>query len=94
MSAAKLGNEGSEASEGRERMAIPSRYENGLANGTPVLGAFCCLDGFSVSQILARAGFDFLVLDRRLRRVWRRHRRKRLKELGRQACFGLCLVIR
>ncbi len=45
-------------------MAIASRYANGLANGTPLLGAFCCLDGFSVSHIFAKAGFDFLVLDR------------------------------
>jgi len=45
-------------------VATPSRYADGLTNGTPVLGAFCCLDGFSVSHIFARAGFDFLVLDR------------------------------
>ena len=41
-----------------------NRYLDGVAHGRPLLGAFCCLDGFSIPHILATAGFDFLVFDR------------------------------
>ncbi len=40
------------------------RYRDGLAAGRPVCGAFCALDGFATSHILASAGYDFLILDR------------------------------
>jgi 4-hydroxy-2-oxoheptanedioate aldolase len=40
------------------------RYREGLAAGRQVVGAFCCLDGYSVAHILASAGFDFLIFDR------------------------------
>ncbi len=40
------------------------RYRRGLAEGTQVAGAFCCLDGFATSHMLAAAGFDFLIFDR------------------------------
>ena len=39
------------------------RYRRGLAEGRTVVGAFCCLDGFSTSHLLASVGFDFLVFD-------------------------------
>ena len=41
-----------------------NRYLDGVAHGRPLLGAFRCLDGFSIPHILATAGFDFLVFDR------------------------------
>ena len=45
-------------------MARANRYTSGLEEGESLLGVFCCLDGFSVSHILAKAGYDFLLLDR------------------------------
>ena len=39
-------------------MARANRYSTGLEEGRPLLGLFCCLDGFSVSHIMAKAGFD------------------------------------
>ena len=45
-------------------MARANRYTSGLEEGRPILGVFCCLDGFSVSHILAKAGYDFLLFDR------------------------------
>ncbi len=45
-------------------MTRENRYSKGLEEGRPLLGLFCCLDGFSVSHIMARAGFDFLLFDR------------------------------
>ncbi len=45
-------------------MARANRYTSGLEEGQSLLGVFCCLDGFSVSHILAKAGFDFLLFDR------------------------------
>jgi 4-hydroxy-2-oxoheptanedioate aldolase len=41
-----------------------NRYRDGVAAGRQVLGAFCCLDGYSIPHILAAVGFDFLVFDR------------------------------
>lgn len=45
-------------------MGRENRYATGLEEGRPLLGLFCCLDGFSVSHIMAKAGFDFLLFDR------------------------------
>ena len=39
------------------------RYQQGLAEGRRVVGGFCCLDGYSVSHMLAAVGFDFLIFD-------------------------------
>jgi 4-hydroxy-2-oxoheptanedioate aldolase len=41
-----------------------NRYRDGVTAGRQVLGAFCCLDGYSLPHILAAVGFDFLVFDR------------------------------
>lgn len=41
-----------------------SRYREGLAARRQVVGAFCCMDGYATSHILAAVGFDFLVFDR------------------------------